>query len=123
MTDFQWKAKQFFADRVIRQAALEGATLSGAERAMLFWSESDPAFTGSPMLEQALAGNLAEEEYEAKMCGLLARAYASDLAYHPRVADEWRQEQTVLAQGDHYMSIMIERVLDAPRKPWWQFWL
>lgn len=69
-----------------------------------------------------MEAELSDEDYEAKISGLLARGFAVDLAADPRARDMWQQARAVLAQGDHYILIMIDHALGAKLKPWWQFW-
>jgi hypothetical protein len=122
MDQTQTEAKQFFADRVIQQANVERVTLSDAERRMLSWSESDPAFNADPALVEQLSAEISDAEYEAKIAGLLERRFAADLASSANAMDMWRQAQTTLEQGDHYILIMIERAVGSKMKRWWQFW-
>ena len=118
----QTEAKRFFAGRVIQQAVAEGVGLSRAEREMLLWSESDPDVTPDPGLVSELEAEMSDEDYEAKISGLLARGFAMDLAADPRAKDRWQQARAVLEQGDHYILIMIDCAMGAKAKPWWQFW-
>ena len=118
----QTEAKRFFANRVIQQASAEGVGLSRAEREMLLWSESDPDFTPEPGLVSELEAEMSDEDYEAKISGLLARGFAVDLAADPGAGGRWQQARAVLEEGDHYILMMIDRALGAKAKPWWQFW-
>jgi hypothetical protein len=118
----QADAKRFFADKVTQQAAAEAVALTQAERTMLLWSESDPEFTADPVLAEELAAQMSDEQYEAKISGLLARRFATDVAANSQAVDVWRQAKTVLDQGDHYISIILERAVGSRMKPWWQFW-
>ena len=122
MVHTQADAKRFFANKVIQQAGAEGVTLSSAERKMLLWSESDPEFTVELELVDALASQMSDEEYEAKISGLIARGFAGDLAVDPHAPDEWQQARAVLEQGDHYILVMIDTGVGAKLKEWWQFW-
>lgn len=85
---------------MIRQASVENVVLSDAERRMLSWSESDPEFEPDPALAETLASEMSDEEYEAKIAGLLKRGFAADLASDPRARDMWRQGRKILQQGD-----------------------
>src|SRR5437868_2079768 len=78
MFQTQGEAKRFFVQKLIEQAASEGAPLSKAERGMLSWSETDPELTltadQADALREELASEVSEEEYEASMAELTRRA-------------------------------------------------
>ena len=59
---------------------------------MLFWSESDPEEDGSAALDAAaaLSAEMSDDEYEAKIRGLLRRAYQADCAADAQVRERWR---------------------------------
>jgi hypothetical protein len=118
----QTEAKRFFADRVVRRAQVEGVSLSEAERHMLLWSESDPDFTPDLALVEALTNQTSDEDYEAKIAGLLTRSFAEDVAADRTAPDLWRHVISVLNQGDHYIAIMIGQSIGPKLKPWWRFW-
>ena len=107
---------------MLQRARTEGLELSDAQCRMLLWSESDPEFRADPRLVDELASQMSDEEYEAKIAGLLTRALAADLATDSHARDVWQQARSVLQQGDHYISIMIDRAVGAKLKQWWQFW-
>lgn len=116
------EAKAFFADKVAQQARSEGLRLSDAERRMLSWSESDPDFIAEPGLADQLALEMSDEEYEAKIAGLLERSFESNVAADPAARKAWRQMHAALSEGDYYILIMIDRAVGAKLRPWWQFW-
>lgn len=122
MVESENHAKRFFADRIIHQAICEGTPLSSAERRMLLWSETDPEFLADPQLVVGLATEMSDDEFEAKICGLLQRAFQADRGVDPRVRDRWRRALAVLEQGDHYISIIIDRALGSKLKSWSQTW-
>lgn len=116
----QTEAKRFFAEKVIAEAERHGAALSEAERAMLYWSESDPDFAADPALVEALAREISDEEYEAKIVRLLDAAYRRDVEADPSLRDQYTHAQALLGQGDHYIGIMVDQALGRPRRPWWK---
>lgn len=122
MVKTQTEAKRFFAEKVIQGAKSEGVSLSPAERWMLLFSESDPEFDVDPRRVDELESEMPDEEYEAKIAGLLKRSYAADVAADAGARAAWQQAHSVLAQGDHYMQIMIDRAVGTKLKRWWQFW-
>ena len=121
MFNTQGEAKRFFVEKVVERARHEGLSLSAAERWMLLFSESDPEFDVDPR-RVVLASEMSDEEYEAKIEGLLKRGLAADLAADAGARATWHQAHSVLAQGDHYIQIMIDRAMGGTLKRWWVFW-
>jgi hypothetical protein len=118
----QTEAKCFFVEKVIQRATNEGVSLSAAERWMLRFSESDPEFDVDPSRVDELAAQMSDEEYEAKIAGLLERSLAADIAADAGARKVWQQAHSVLAQGDHYIQIMVDRAVGGSLKRWWEFW-
>ena len=111
----QSAAKRFFIDKIVAQADIEGAPLSTAEREMLAFSESDPEFVADPVaLSSRLNDEETDDEYEAKIAGLIERSFRRDVAADSHLRRQWRDARSVLAQGDHYLSIMLDQGLDEP---------
>lgn len=125
MPESQTQATGFFAKRVIQQARSEGMPLSDVESQMLYWSESDPAFKADPQFAATFARHRSDEEFEAKICGFLKRAYAADVAADPHAREKWGRAFAALQRGDYYVTIMIERSLGykVKMRRWWpQAW-
>ena len=61
------------------QAIADGKPLSEAERYMLSFSESDPDFVVKPAMVDQLAAEISDEDYEAKVVGLLERVWTRDM--------------------------------------------
>jgi hypothetical protein len=125
MPESRTQATRFFATRIAHQASSDGTPLSDVERQMLNWSESDPTSKADPQLPAALASEMSDDEYEAKVCGLLQRAFAADLAADPHAREKWRRAFAALQRGDYYIAIMIERALGSKvrNRRWWpQVW-
>jgi len=109
----QSSAKWFFIDKIVAQAEFEGAPLSTTEREMLAFSESDPEFVADPVaLNTRLNEEETDDEYEAKVAGLIERSFQRDVEADSRLGQQWHDARAVLAQGDHYLLIMIDRGLD-----------
>jgi hypothetical protein len=117
----QGQAKHFFVEKVIAQAATEGVPLSDSEQRMLSVSESDPEFVVSPGLEK-LQAEISDDAYEAKIDGLIERAWKRDVESDSNSRTVYREAYTVLSQGDHYLLVMIDRALQRHLRPWWAFW-
>lgn len=115
-------AKRFFATKAIERAQLERSPLSDAEQRMLWWSESDRQFSADPALGAQLASEISDEQYEAKIAGLLKRSFAADVAAGIDARGIWQHARSVLNQGDHYILVMVDRAIDSQLKAWWQFW-
>jgi hypothetical protein len=107
----QSQAKRFFVEKIVAQAELEGSPLSDAERRMLSFSESDPEFVVDPALVQRLEAEISDEDYEAKVAGLVQRSYERDFAEDHGTREMYREAHKVLRQGDHYLLVMIDRAL------------
>ena len=80
MFESESHAKRFYVDKIVAEAAAELRPLSDSERQMLSFSESDREFVVDPALVNKLAAEISDEEYEAKVAGLLKRAYQRDVA-------------------------------------------
>jgi hypothetical protein len=118
----QGQAKRFFVDKIVAQAVTERAPLSDAERQMLSFSESDPDFAVDPALVEKLQAETSDEDYEARVAGLLERSWKRDVETDSNSGSLYRQAFTTLSQGDHYLLIMIEPALRKHLRPWWAFW-
>jgi len=118
----QSQAKRFFVDKIVAQARSELRPLSDAERQMLSFSESDPEFVADPALVDTLAAEISDDDYEAKIAGLLQRAYQRDVGRDSSEREAYRQAYATLTQGDHYLVVMIDRALGRQLRPWWAFW-
>jgi hypothetical protein len=118
------QAKRFFSDRIVHQASVESVPLSKAERKMLLWSESDPELEGSDALgaATALSAEMSDDEYEAKMTGLLKRAYEADCAADGQARGRWQAAAAVLNDGDYYISIMVNDAIGSKLRLWPQVW-
>jgi hypothetical protein len=117
------EAKTFFVDKAVAQAEAEGQPLSANERWMLRFSESDPDFVVDPARVEHLRREISDNDYEAKVAGLLERCYRRDIGADPRARATYAAAADTLRQGDHYLSIMIERALGpdaeaAGTSPW-----
>jgi len=117
----QAQAKRFFVDRIVAQAREEGSPLSDDEVWMLSFSESDPDFVVDPSRVERLSQEISDPEYEAKVAGLIKRAFEHDHRTDPRAADSYRAAYQELEKGDHYLSIMLSRTLARKLTPWWKF--
>ena len=105
------EAKRFFVERIIAQSVAEGHPLSRAQRWMLSFSESDPEFAVDPSLVAECEAEISDDEYEAAVTGLLQRSYEHDQASGSVARNLYRDAHAKLAEGDHYLLVMIARAL------------
>jgi hypothetical protein len=118
----QGQAKRFFVEEVTTQAATEDVPLSDAEQRMLSFSESDPEFVVSPGLVEKPQAEISDDAYEAKIAGLIERAWKRDVESDSNARTVYHEAFTVLSQGDHYLLVMIDRALRRHLRAWWAFW-
>jgi hypothetical protein len=114
-------ALTFFVAKVLTEAEHQGIPLSEAERKMLSWSEVEPGCVADPAVAEQLASELTDEEYEAKIAGLLEAAYKRDIGADKAESDAYKQAYAMLKGGDYYLLVMIDRALGRRLRPWWRF--
>ena len=103
----QTEAKRFFVQQIVDQASRDGTVLSDPERYMLSWSESDPDFTIDQKLSAVFEQDTSDAEFEDKVADLIKRAYEQNSS----LKDRYRSARAKLAEGDHYLLVMIDRAL------------
>jgi hypothetical protein len=113
------EARRFFIDRVVSEAERHGIAFSGNERRMLSWSETEPGCVAE--LAEALASEISDEAYEAKVSRLVSAAYDRELSIDAAAKDAYRAAYSVLNRGDYYLMVMIRRALGGRLRRWWQF--
>jgi hypothetical protein len=116
------QAKHFFIDKIVAQAEREGSPLSDDERWMLGFSEYDPEFVVDVARVERFENQVPEDEYEAKIAGLIARACERDIASDRAALESYRHAYHVVNRGDHYLTIMLKPGLKRWLRPWWAFW-
>jgi hypothetical protein len=122
MLPSEGQAKRFFVDKIVAEAIAEGQPLSDTQRYMLSWSESDSQFDAKSPLAEQFKAEISDEQYEAKVAGLIQRAYRRHLASDSGARDLWREAYSTLSQGDHYLLVMLSRGVSRQLRPWWNFW-
>ena len=113
MTQTEGTAKSFFVDAIVSQAKREGTVLSDNERWMLRFSESDPEFVVEPSRVSDFEAETSDKEYEAKIAGLIRRAYEHDRGLDSDATALYRDARDSLRHGDHYLMIMVDQALKA----------
>jgi hypothetical protein len=117
------EARRFFIDKIVAEAGRSGVALSANERMMLDWSEVEPGCVADPRVAEALANEISDEAYEAKIRELLDAAYERDLTADKGARAVYRAAYSVLKRGDYYLLVMIDQSLGRRLRPWWQFTL
>ena len=123
MTSYTAKdAKQFFVDKILEQAALDGVELSDDERQMLWWSETAPDSIADSELAERLARVTSDFDYEIKMASLLFHSFERETSSNPGAKETWKEARSVLAKHDHYILVVIDQAVGNQLRPWWKFW-
>lgn len=111
------QAKDFLADQVGQQAALDRTPFSDLEKRMMYFTESDPTSCDDPI---SLNGEFEEKydtaEYEAKVSRLLRRAYKRLKAENPIGKLQWDGAIAILERGDHYVLLLWRQASSAHDK-------
>ena len=94
---------------------------------MLGWSELDPdsplsADEATALIDE-LASQMSDDEYEAKVAGLLQRAYQRDVGSDTARKAIWKTAYAKLNEGDHYIVVMLDRALGRKLRSSWLSWL
>jgi hypothetical protein len=121
MTPTPDEARQFFISRINTEAERQGISLSQNERTMLNWSEVEPGCVADPQVAKALAHEISDEAYEAKVSRVLEAAYEREVATDSAAKDAYRKAYSVLKRGDYYLMVMVEQALGSRLRRWWQF--
>jgi hypothetical protein len=108
----QSEAKAFLVDKIVAQARVEGQPLCDHERWMLRFSESDPDFVIDLARVEQLKAEISDTAYEDRVVGLLQRSMQRDVESNSSAPGVYRAASATLHQGDHYLSIMIDRALE-----------
>jgi hypothetical protein len=113
----QTEAKRFFVERILEQASRDSIFLSGTEQYMLSWSESDPDFKVDVGRASTFEQETTDAKFESKIAQLIKHAYEREASMKAR----YRAARAKLAEGDHYLLIMIDRALGLRVRMWWPF--
>jgi hypothetical protein len=109
-------AKQFLIDRIVKQSKLEDIALTDVEIRMLRFAEVT-ASAKDMEAAQAFERDFDDEEYEAKIAGLIRNAYEQDKKEGE--VETWDNALARIASRDIYLNVMIERAgignTDLPR--------
>jgi hypothetical protein len=101
------QAKDFLVQQVDEQASLENVPLSSLERRMMYFVENDPTSCDKPLeLNEEFEAHYDTPEYEAKMSGLLHRAYKRLKKENPAKIRFWDDSMRLLRRRDHYLPVL-----------------
>jgi hypothetical protein len=102
------QAKDFLGQQVVEQAALERLPFSDLEKRMMYFTESDPSSCEDPLrLNDEFEAHYDTSEYEAKIAGLLQRAYVR--LQDQKQKDLWDEAVSELSKGDHYLLVLLDQ--------------
>jgi hypothetical protein len=105
------QAKDFLAQQVAEQAALEKLSFSDLEKRMMYFTESDPSSCEDPVaLNDEFEAQYDTPEYEAKISELLQHAY--DRLQDPKQKELWDETVSELRKEDHYLLILLDEKTD-----------
>jgi hypothetical protein len=109
------EAKDFLVQQTAKQTLLENLSFADLEKRMMYFSESDPAACAKPLeLNEEFESQYDTAEYEAKISGLLQRAYERLKVQDLEAAQIWDQSVRELRQGDHYLLVLLDAAPNAP---------
>ena len=101
------EAKDYLAGRIALEAGREGAPLTVVERKMLYFTETAETLRGISEINAEFDRDYDSKEYERKITGLIRNIEAHD-AGDAEEQRTWEQAVDKLAEGDNYLSIMLD---------------
>ena len=115
------EAKDFLVQQTAEQAQRESVPLSELEKRMMYFTEGEDAVENPIALNEEFEAQYDTPEYEAKIAGLLGRAYKRLKRENPEIVQIWDAAINELKKGDHYILVMWRERLVATSGPW-GFW-
>jgi hypothetical protein len=109
-------AKEFLISRVVQQAQDEGNSLTEIERKMLYFTEVGPSLPDIYEVNAEFERDYDNDEYEAKITGLLKRARDTDRTQTPLQGRQWDDSISTLKKEDHYILVMVYSAFPEYRK-------
>jgi hypothetical protein len=101
------QAKDFLAEQVAAQAALEGVSFSNLEKKMLHFTEVDSVSGGDgAALQDEFQTRHDATIYESKVSTLLHQGYERLKKDERKKIGTWDQAIRVLEHGDHYLLVL-----------------
>ncbi|HLZ91334.1 MAG TPA: hypothetical protein VKQ28_06430 [Candidatus Acidoferrum sp.] len=100
------EAKDFLVQETAKQASMEGVPLSELEKRMMYFTENGEMAEDPIALNEEFEAQYNTDEYEAKISGLLHRAYARIKKENPEAARLWKEAIRGISKGDHYLPVL-----------------
>ena len=100
------EAKDFLVQQTVRQAEIEGVSLSDLERRMMYFTEGTDAREDPTQLNQEFEAEFDSHRYERKISALMHHAYKRNKGENPEAIREWDRSIRCLRRGDHYILVM-----------------
>ena len=102
-------AKQFFIEKISRQAEKSGISLSEAENYMLKRAgiERGSSIEGKKLRNQFYS-QTTHGEFEEKVASLIKKSYETEVNSDVGGKEIYRNAYKALKQGDHYIQMMID---------------
>lgn len=112
------QAKDFLVEQTTQQAALENIPLSGLEKRMMYFTESDDSCDDVNGLVAEFEAQYDTAEYEAKIARLLRNAHRRIKKENAETANVWKESFRKLREGDHYLLVLwnAEPLSDHPTR-------
>jgi hypothetical protein len=111
------EAKDSLVQETAKQASIEGVPLSELEKRMMYFVENEEMLEDPIALNDEFEATCDTDEYEAKISGLLHRAYARIKKENPEAARQWKQAIRDISKGDHYLPVLWDSPLPGYRVP------
>src|SRR5712664_1132341 len=111
------EAKDFLVQEAAKQASIEGVLLSDLEKRMMYFTENEEMSEDPITLNDEFEAEYDTDEYEAKISGLLHRAYARIKKENPDAAQQCKQAIRDLGKGDHYLAVLWGKSYPNERSP------
>jgi hypothetical protein len=109
------EAKEFLVSKIVEEALHQGTPLSEAERKMLCFSETDWTLPDMSAVSDEFDRAYDQDEYEAKVAGLVKHVYKKILKDSGDEYDKWWSAIRLLSKQDHYILVMIRQAALRPR--------
>lgn len=103
------QAKEFIISKVLQEASVEGVPISEVEKKMLYFSEVEQEPDDLYEVNEQFDKQYDAEEYEAKIAGLVKRAYQRDRDSSDQLAQQWLDQIRALQKEDHYILVMVSQ--------------
>lgn len=112
-------AKEYLVEQIVAEAVRQGMALTDVERKMLYFSESGWTLPGIMQVNEEFERDYDEAAYEQKIAGLVNALESRNAAGNPQAQADWDSAIVKLAEGDHYLLVLIQGPAnESPQSPW-----